>query len=67
MSTHNIYFYGEIKNNCNFWMKKVYLKSCILTAAKDYKTCITMINPFMPNEIFYLRFLDRSISNRRGV
>ena len=24
-------------------------------------------NPFTPNKISYLRFLDRSISNRRGV
>ena len=28
---------------------------------------MTYFNPFMPNEIFYLRFFDRSISNRRDV
>ena len=29
--------------------------------------CTSVFNSFMPNEIFYLRFLDRTISNRRVV
>ena len=28
---------------------------------------MTALNPCRPNEIFYLKFLDRSISNRKGV
>ena len=27
----------------------------------------SMVNQFMPNGLFYLSFLDRSISDRRGV
>ena len=54
---------GVLLNNTE-WYTKTFTQK-----ATKYEQAFATdhINPFMPSGIFYLRSLDRSISNMRGV